>query len=590
MPDARLSAGLFCGACSGVELKRWWQASQWYVLVAAGIAALGLGCLGHMWHFRAAGLAPSFFDVLHPSLQLFVLNAGAVLHPNWALQVARFLAPLTLGYAAVQAFVVVTLQRVQKARISRAREHAVVCGLGRKGVQLVRDFRAQGKTVVVIDKDEHNDHLRLCRNLGAIVLVGDATHDDLLRQARVPAAGHVIATTGDDGINVEIAVHAYRLFLERPRTYAHRLRCLVHVVDATLCAVFKHAPMFRSDTDLFEVKVFNIFENCARLLFEEHPLDRLPVGAASPATVRLAVIGFGKMGQAVAVQAARIGHFANGRKLRVTVVDKKAEEVKSGLLALYPQFWQVCDVEFIQALAGGAEVNERLARLADEPDSLLTVAVCLDDGSMGLTRALGMAEKLQNHDVSILVRMEEDTGLASLLKCEQACDSLAKRVRAFGEINRASALDRILSDRQDRIARRVHENYLAVACADPNKRKDDEALRDWEQLPDSYRDANRHVADHVAVKLRAVGLTAGKAPTRDFTANEIEVLSRMEHARWVGERLLAGWRYAPPPKDEQRKTNPNIVPWDQLDEVNKEKDRKAVRELHQWLTPSAPNK
>jgi len=588
MPDSRSHAGACCRTGWFAQLLRWWQASQWYVVVAAGAVALGLGFLGHRWFFLAEGHAPSPLDILYPSLKLFVLDADVDLHPNWALEIARFLAPLTLGYAAVQAFVVVTLQRVKTAQLSLVKKHVVVCGLGRKGTQLVRDFRSQRQTVVAIDADAGNDHHRVCRELGAVVLVGDASHADLLRQARVSAARYVIAATGDDGANIEIAVHAYELFQKRSRTFSHPLQCLVHVVDATLCTVFRQASMFRSDQDLFEVKVFNTFENSARLLFEEHPLDRLHIGKASPVTVHLVVIGFGKMGQSVSVQAARIGHFANGRKMRISIIDKNADEVRGCFLALYPQFEHVCNVEFIQALAYSVQVDERLSRWAAEPDCLMTVAVCLDNDTRSLTRGLDLAEKLQSFKVAVIARMEEDVGLASLLTCEGSCHPAVCCLTVFGQINRVCALERLMSDRLDRIARRLHENYLAVARQDPNKRQDDEALREWEHLPECYKDTNRHVADHVDVKLRAVGLPDGKTLARAFTDAEMDMLSRMEHARWAADRLLAGWRLAPPPKNERLKTNPNLVPWEQLDDVNKEKARQAVRELHQWLSSSGP--
>ena len=47
---------------------------------------------------------------------------------------------------------------------------------------------------------------------------------------------------------------------------------------------------------------------------------------------------------AVQVQAAKTGHYANGRKLRVTVIDKRAENRKKDLCARYPQLDRVCDM------------------------------------------------------------------------------------------------------------------------------------------------------------------------------------------------------------------------------------------------------
>ena len=62
----------------------------------------------------------------------------------------------------------------------------------------------------------------------------------------------------------------------------------------------------------------------ARRLFQRHPLDWRPIHAGSPLRVHLAIVGLDDMGKCVLEQAARIGHFANARRLRVTVFDPDA--------------------------------------------------------------------------------------------------------------------------------------------------------------------------------------------------------------------------------------------------------------------------
>ena len=53
----------------------------------------------------------------------------------------------------------------------------------------------------------------------------------------------------------------------------------------------------------------------------------------------------------------------------------------------------------------------------------------------------------------------------------------------------------------------------------------------------------------------------------------------MEHRRFCAERFLAGWRHAPGPKDPVAKTNPTLVPWEEISEMEKDKDRDQVRQI-----------
>lgn len=51
----------------------------------------------------------------------------------------------------------------------------------------------------------------------------------------------------------------------------------------------------------------------------------------------------------------------------------------------------------------------------------------------------------------------------------------------------------------------------------------------------------------------------------------MDLLSRMEHARWCAERYLAGWKYGTP-TDRTNKVNECLVSWEQLGEKDKKKD------------------
>ncbi len=63
----------------------------------------------------------------------------------------------------------------------------------------------------------------------------------------------------------------------------------------------------------------------------------------------------------------------------------------------------------------------------------------------------------------------------------------------------------------------------------------------------------------------------------EIPAAQVEMLARWEHQRWIAERLVGNWRCAPGKKDTVRRTNPNMVPWEQLDPGIQEYDRQFAR-------------
>ena len=105
-------------------------------------------------------------DLLYRTLQLFVLefNQRAKETP-WPLEAARWLGAIIAGIALFKAAEEIFHRQFEDWRLRRLKGHVIVCGLGRKGFELVRQLRKRGVPVVVIEIDEGDDSLPTCREL-----------------------------------------------------------------------------------------------------------------------------------------------------------------------------------------------------------------------------------------------------------------------------------------------------------------------------------------------------------------------------------------------------------------------------------------
>lgn len=93
------------------------------------------------------------------------------------------------------------------ARIPR-RNHYIICGLGGIGVQIAQQLIASGYEVVAIERDQNSRFVNAARSLKIPVILADATVSANLEAANVNRAETLIAVTGDDTTNLEIALSA----------------------------------------------------------------------------------------------------------------------------------------------------------------------------------------------------------------------------------------------------------------------------------------------------------------------------------------------------------------------------------------------
>jgi len=573
--------------------RPWSRIWPWLVILGpAGLCAL-MGFLGFVEYFRCSGETPSRLDVFYLTLQLFTLESGAVDGPvPWQLQVARFLAPVAAFWSVFSGLAALFRGGLVRFQLRFIRRHNVVCGLGRTGLQLVSDFRRDGQRVVVIEADEQNDNIEVARELGAIVLTGDASQEFLLKRARAVHARSVVALCGKDGVNVEVAVRCHQLARRYGGDLSSRIQCYIQVFELQLIELLRENRIFTESNDPFDAHIVNSFRNAARLAFQRQPLDRVRIKPQDDTRAHLIVVGFGRMGQSLALQAARTAHYANDKQLRITAIDLEAPLRKRDLFALYPAFEEVCETTFITADGRNPQTHADIDKLCGEPNSIVTVAVCVDDDSRSLAIASGIAARLKDRGVPVLVRLSEETGLAVLLGDDTCYSGRLGQLCPFGQTSRVATREVLLSEKLDETARAIHEAYRELR-RQGGRSAGNPSSAPWEELRSDFRESNRQQTDHMSAKLRAAGCSVEPIEPRAsvtrqpfaFTDEEIELLAKMEHSRWCAERLLAGWKRADK-DDKPRKISSSLKPWDELTEEVKDYDRETVRIIPKLLKMS----
>ena len=97
-------------------------------------------------------------------------------------------------------------ERAMQRRIDRLSGHFIIAGYGRLGQRIVRDLRAAGRSVVVID--QRDDRAAQLDEEGIAFVQENAEEEDALRQAGIERAAGLVLVLPQDAANVFVALTA----------------------------------------------------------------------------------------------------------------------------------------------------------------------------------------------------------------------------------------------------------------------------------------------------------------------------------------------------------------------------------------------
>ena len=376
---------------------------------------------------------------------------------------------------------------------------------------------------------------------------------------------------------------------------------------------------------------FNHYENWARILWgynggENFGYDNLDYEKIDGNKyVHLVIVGFNRMGRALFLEALRQCHYPNydesaqSVKSRITVIDKGMDNILPEFMSQYPYLDQISDIEikYVNSCIEDNSVRMMLTEETGNQNSLLTIAVCLEDPDMSLSTGLCLPDevfysivdgKIVKSDTRVLIRQSiVQEGIGRILEGDQTKYS---NVHIFGmsDIGISPSLmnddwatyinafyKTKYPDSQDSPEGKVYNEYKCyliqagisldtsfidlVTDQTHHEFMHKIARKFWIFLNESHRFANRYQVDMYHTYM--------KYPESN------RILEQMEHLRWNADRSIVGYRYinkadineSEYQKKDIYKFHGDIIPFYALGIKDAEKDSDMIinmKKLTQW--------
>ena len=195
-----------------------------------------------------------------------------------------------------------------------------------------------------------------------------------------------------------------------------------------------------------------------------------------------------------------------------------------------------------------------------------------------LTAIIGLCDLLEDRTMAAKIQaraMEIDSLITRIDRGWIDSEKVRNIIKKYYDIGAAGT--------HELVARAIHEEYIEQEKKTGAPPESNPSLRPWDELPHRLKESNLRQVEDIWKTLHmihcTIGLsTSGREPLFTFTDREAEFLAEKEHEQWVKERLKKGWIYGRN-RDDHRKIHDCVIPWEQLPDAQRQKDRNAVRAL-----------
>lgn len=485
------------------------------------------------------------------------------------------------------------------------KNHIVVIGAAPNAIGTVkRLLNTEKDTIIAVltmsDVDELRRSLnaqlgdeamkRIVLNYGSRDSIEDLTDICIDTARKVYVFGEDSEVDDKEQIHDSLNIECVKIISELRKGCAEVLPCIVAFDYLATYHIYQYADLEDDVKHTVKFIPYNFNELWAHKMFVgvqynneiqkqalRTPLDYRPIMSEnSEDYVHLIVIGLSRIGEAVALEAARICHFPNyqHRKTKITIIDSNMDvemdlfKQKCGELFNLCR-WSYTDVHnadnntsggiidkyrhlitntndedfvdlewnFINGFDANKAVRDYIENSVNDPHAIATIAVCLNETHRSLQAAMNLPNIVYEKLIPVLVNQRQS-------------DSMIQALKVGARYAHLWPIGILSEDLEDQLTTLIHYgkrinyiyNYYFTNGSSPESIDESVASDQWEDVRISKRWSNIYSAASIWTKLRSLMGSDTIEPRKPQIEEHIEILAQMEHNRWVVEELLLGYR------------------------------------------------
>lgn len=485
------------------------------------------------------------------------------------------------------------------------KNHIVVIGAAPNAIGTVKRLLSTEKDTIIAvltmsDVDELRRSLnaqlgdeamkRIVLNYGSRDSIEDLTDICIDTASKVYVFGEDSEVDDKEQIHDSLNIECVKIISELRKGCVEVLPCIVAFDYLATYHIYQYADLEDDVKHTVKFIPYNFNELWARKMFvgvqynneaQKHalrtPLDYRPIMSEnSEDYVHLIVIGLSRIGEAVALEAARICHFPNyqHKKTKITIIDSNMKvemdlfKQKCGELFNLCR-WSYTDVHnadnntsggiidkyrhlitnttdedfvdlewnFINGLDANGQVRDFIEASVNDSHAITTIAVCLNETHRSLQAAMNLPNVVYEKSIPILVNQRQS-------------DSMIQALKVGARYANLWPIGILSEDLEDQLTTLIHYgkrinyiyNYYYANGSSPESIDESIASDQWEDVRISKRWSNIYSAASIWTKLRSLIGSDAVEPNKTQIEEHIEILAQMEHNRWVVEELLLGYR------------------------------------------------
>lgn len=349
-----------------------------------------------------------------------------------------------------------------------------------------------------------------------------------------------------------LSAHTYLLFGEEQENldfYQEHLAALCNHEVYLRCASLP-SQMIQNP----RLHLYNPEETAARLYWKQRNL--ISLFQSHHFTLNIVIIGFGRIGEELLFWGLQNNIFSPDQSIAYHVFGEE-----NGYRLLHPGLNKISDAIQFYSPAWWEQLS--LLQQADR------IIICQQENQIQTVQKLLSA--LPGKDLDIW---------ASHVKTFTLCEE-QKRLKLFDWKEEALRPEYIFDATTLCRAKAISLRYAQLYSQNSTSTLDIET--EWMKLSSFARYSNISSADYHEIRLRMMQSAGLSTDGSNLTNDQLEQLSELEHIRWCRFHFLNNWKYGKPlkgaTKDSLLRIHQDLLPYAELSDAEKEKDREAIRVL-----------